>query len=100
MIDLSSAVKELHHHVRLNLAFRSDLQWWALFLEGWNGVSLFSSVISRAPAATLTTDASGSWGCGAFTSSGQWFQFAWPEVWKGVHITVKELLLIVVACAV
>ena len=100
MIDLSTVAKELHHHIRLNAAFRSDLQWWALFLEGWNGVSLLASVVAHAPSVTLTTDASGSWGCGAFISTGQWFQFPWPEVWKEVHITVKELLPIVVACAV
>ena len=100
MIDLSSTAKELHHHIRLNVAFRSDLQWSALFLEGWNGVSLFTSVISRPPTATLTLDASGSWGCGAFTTGGHWFQFQWPVVWEAVHITAKELLPIVVACAV
>ena len=50
--------------------------------------------------ATLTSDASGGWGGGAFTSSGEWFQLQWPESWSSVHITVKELALIVVACAV
>ena len=100
MIDLSTVAKELHHHIRLSTAFRSDLQWWALFLEGWNGVSLFESVVPKPPTATLTSDASGSWGCGAFTADGQWFQVRWPEAWGGVHITVKELLPIVVACAV
>ena len=32
MIDLSTHAKELHHYLRLNAAFRSDLQWWATFL--------------------------------------------------------------------
>ena len=31
MIDLSTVVVELHHHIRLNKGFRSDLQWWDLF---------------------------------------------------------------------
>ena len=100
MIDLSKIAKELHHHIRLNAAFRSDLQWWSLFLEGWNGVSLFTSLAAAVPAVTLTSDASGSWGCGAFTSTGQWFKLQWPAVWAEVHITAKELLPIVVACAV
>ena len=29
----------------------------------------------------------------------QWFQVEWPESWATVHITVKELLPIVLACA-
>ena len=41
MIDLSTIPKELHHWVRLNKGFQSDLYWWALFLEEWNGVSMF-----------------------------------------------------------
>ena len=36
MIDLSTTARELHHHIRLNLGFQSDLEWWALFLSGWN----------------------------------------------------------------
>ena len=100
MIDLSSVAKELHHHVRLSAAFRSDLQWWALFLEDWNGVSIFKSVVLQHPMATLTSDASGLWGCGAFTDDSRWFQIQWLNEWCSVHITMKELLPIVVACAV
>ena len=32
MIDLASVAKELHHFVRLNKGFWSDLEWWALFI--------------------------------------------------------------------
>ena len=99
MINLSAVVTELHHHIRLNLAFRSDLHWWDIFLEDWNGMSMFAGVVRTPPAAILTSDASGSWGCGAFTSAGQWFQFQWPTSWATVHITVKELLPVVVSCA-
>ena len=63
-------------------------------------MSLFDSVMSHSPAATLTSDASGSWGCGAFTTGGHWFQFQWPEVREAVHVKAKELLPIVVAYAV
>ena len=31
MIDLSTVAKQLHHHIRLAAAFRSDLQWWLTF---------------------------------------------------------------------
>ena len=37
MIDTSTLVKKLHHHIRLNKGFRSDLQWWLQYLEIWNG---------------------------------------------------------------
>ena len=40
MVNLSTSVKELHHHVHLNVSFRSDLHWWATFLPAWNGVSI------------------------------------------------------------
>ena len=100
MIELSTVPKELDHWVRLNQGFQSDLHWWATFLDDWNGVSMFDSVVHKTPSATLTSDASGRWGCGAFSSSGTWFQFRWPPAWDAVNITVKELLPIVVACAV
>ena len=100
MIELSTTARELHHYVRLNAGFRSDLRWWALFLPGWNGVSMMATVVNGPHSGTLTSDASGNWGCGAFISQGEWFQFQWPTMWSSVHNTVKELLPIVMACAV
>ena len=100
MITLSTVARELHHRIRLNKGFRSDLQWWAHFLPSWNGTGMMLAVARCGFAATITSDASGSWGCGAFTSSGEWFQLEWPESWQEFHITVKELLPVVVAIAV
>ena len=37
---------------------------------------------------------------GAFTECGEWFQYRWPAEWESVHITVRELLPIVVSVAV
>ncbi len=92
MIDPSKRVKELHHKVRLNAAFRSDLRWWGCFLPIWNGACSMAGAALRKPQVILTSDASGSWGCGAYTSTGEWFQLALMEDWNGVHITVKELV--------
>lgn len=100
MIDLSTVAKQLHHHIRLTAAFRSDLQWWLTFLIKWNGVSMMQAIVQKRPEAVITSDASGNWGCGAFSSQGCWFQLQWPQQWANVHITIKELLPIVVACAV
>ena len=52
------------------------------------------------PSVSVTTDASGSWGCDALTSDGQWFQVQWPLSWASVHIAVKELVPVVIAVAV
>ena len=99
MIDLASTVRELHYKVRLNKGFQSDLQWWACFLQRWNGVGMMAGLVTGAYAGVLTSDASGSWGCGAFTSAGEWFQLKLPETWESVHITIKELLPVVMGIA-
>jgi hypothetical protein len=33
MINLASAVRQLHYKVSLKRSFRSDLQWWSCFLS-------------------------------------------------------------------
>ncbi len=47
----------------------------------------------------IQTNASGFWGCGAFLC-GQWFQWCWPSDWASENIMVKELVPIVLSCAV
>ena len=74
MIELTKVVKQLHHHIRLNNDFRSDLQWWAIFLPKWNGVGMMSTLSQRSDEFSLTTDASGSWGYGGLTIDYKWFQ--------------------------
>ena len=99
MINLASTVRELTHHIWLRSGFKSDLQWWASFLTDWNGISMMSSLGRHTPSITLTSDASGTGGCGAFTSTGQWFRCEWRGAWENEHITAKELLPVVIACA-
>ena len=43
--------------------------------------------------------ASGNWGCGAYCSD-SWFQLQWDETTKQRHITIKELIPIVLAAAI
>ena len=45
----------------------------------------------------MATDASGSWGCGAWYGS-CWFQVQWDDTSRPLLILVKELLPIVLAC--
>ena len=51
-----------------------------------------------APAAVVTSDASGQWRCGA-SSGPNWFILEWAGPISDIHITVKELVPIVVAGA-
>ena len=48
-IDPAHSRRELHHWMYLNAEFKSDLQWWNLFLDRWNGKSCLAVHIS-APA--------------------------------------------------
>lgn len=41
MIETSKKVRHLHHRIRLNREFRSDVTWWLAYLKSWNGVSWF-----------------------------------------------------------
>ena len=50
------------------------------------------------PDVVVTSDASGNWGSGAYCKE-EWFQLQWDEATKQKHITVKELIPIVVAAA-
>ncbi|MCG8431273.1 MAG: hypothetical protein MJA29_08890, partial [Candidatus Omnitrophica bacterium] len=93
-IALLSIAKQKHHHIRLNAEFRSDMLWWKLFAEKWNGISL---IIPSCPSdVTLTSDASGTWGCGAWCDK-LWFQLEWDNDTIQKHIAVKELIPILVA---
>ena len=46
---------------------------------------------------TIHTDASGSWGCGAFMNR-QWLPREWPREWAPQGIMAKQLVLIVLSC--
>ena len=88
--------KQPHHQVRLSAEFRSDLQWWCIFLPRWNGRSLLRQ---PHPTHTITSNASGSWGCGAFLNTGPWCQLTWPESWTHYPIAVKEMVPVVIVIA-
>ena len=84
LIRSMSIPRQARDRVRLDEDSRSDILWWHLFLERWNGVSFFPA--QGYWAASVTSDASGSWGCGAFlSSSAEWFQVEWPPNWSSVN---------------
>ena len=97
-IALLSVAKQSHHHIRLNAEIRSDLLWWKMFASQWNGTAILVD-----PRIThdviVTSDASGSWGCGAWCNS-HWFQVEWDSTSIGKGIAVKELVPILIAATI
>lgn len=96
-ISLLSVAKQSHHHIRLNAEFRSDTMWWKMFATQWNGTAII--IPKGPPDATITSDASGTWGCGAWYGH-KWFQLKWPDNMQSKNIAVKELIPIIIATLV
>ena len=100
MYNTAAKIKELHYYTTLTKAFKSDLHWWHFFVNSWNGVSFLECYAQQTSFdCQVVTDASGSWGCGAQFKD-HWFQYAWPDGWLTVGIMAKELVPIVIGCAV
>lgn len=72
-----------HQRTPLDVACKADISWWSLFVTDWNGVSILPQA---QPTVTVASDASGSWGCGAFS------QLQGDSSWKEVNIAAKALL--------
>ena len=98
LFETMESAKHPDHWVHLNAGFRSDLLWWHLFLDTWNGVSMLWDIHSSAPSVEVVSDASGTWGCGALCGS-DWFQVQWCECFQMEPIHVKEMVPIVLAAA-
>ena len=99
LINLSASVQKLDGFVRLNASAQSDIYWWQEFAAAWNGTSMLTEVRRNSPDAVLISDASGQWGCGAYCGS-QWFQLRWCQATVRLHITIKELIPVVIAVAI
>ena len=103
LIDLSATTKILNCQIKLNATARSDIQWWWQFSASWNGVAMMTAAKTPPTGVVIpmASDASGSWGCGAFCGS-DWFQLSWQGLGHAQQydITAKELVPVVVAAAV
>ena len=99
LIDKSTEVGPLHHHVTLSEDTRADLYWWLAFLPSWRGSSIFIHPAWLSPVQShLFTDASSLCGFGAFYS-GHWFSGSWDPVTSSFPIAWKELYAIVLAAS-
>ena len=100
MYNVAARVQELDYYARLDKEFKTDLCWWHTFLGERNGASLLQMAgYPLPPQYTIQTDASGTWGCGAY-SQGRWLQWQWPQEWLPSTIMAKELVPIMLSCAV
>ena len=77
LIDLSTSVPNLNHHITLNSEARADIQWWNSFLHSWNGIEFIQQDIITSHSLKLFTDAS-FLGFGAVYRS-HWFSIPWPS---------------------
>ena len=98
MHELLKRTKRESDHIRLNKEIRADIEWWHAFLGTWNGVSLLRGVRASSPDVDVWSDASGSWGCGAFWRS-LWLQVPWVtgQPIAEASIAAKEFLPILLA---
>ena len=95
LIDLSTTVSKLDHHISLNAESRADIDWWYQFLPDWNGVCIIQSDIVSSLSIDLFTDASGIGG--GVVYGNDWFALPWPDSHTSFHINILELLTIVAA---
>ena len=84
--------------IRINNEARSDIRWWLLFIQSWNGVSMLRDQKRSHPDHQIWSDASGSWGAGAIWLT-HWFQLQWPATLQAEQIAIKELIPITLSCA-
>ena len=100
MYSTAAKVHELHYFTWLGKEFHTDLSWWHVFIGNWNGISLMHYIQgSLEHNHTIQTDASGSWGCGAFFQR-HWLQWKWPDQWTPLNIMAKEMAPMVLSCGV
>ena len=44
------------HMIRLNTAFRADLEWWHVFVSSWNGISTMVKESYQKPGVEIWSD--------------------------------------------
>ena len=89
--DLTKAVRQPHHHIRLCKGSKQDLLLWIRFLDEFKGKSFFlEDSWETSHTLELYTDAAGSKGYGAVFGK-HWFGGEWPVKWRSYNIAVLEL---------
>ena len=102
MIDLSTSITELHHHITVNASAREDITWWLNFLPLWNRKSMIPEFEWTLSAdLRLFTDVSTTLGFSAVYGT-HWFSGTWLKRFQddGYSIQWKELFAIYATCSV
>lgn len=95
LTDLTKGLKLPHFKRRLNTEARADLEAWSVFINSFNGRSLIlDDRWETSETLCMYTDASDLGFGGTFKT--KWFFGEWPQEWGQFHITVRELLPIVI----
>ena len=87
------------HHIRLNTLARTDILWWYFFMDRWNGISMLWDLQKQTADLSVFSDASGSWGCGAYETT-NWFSLKWDSRLQPLPIATKELIPVIIAAAI
>lgn len=91
LIDLTKGITNPSFYIRLNREARADLAAWKIFIDSFNGKSVFlSDNWLSSDHYRLYTDASGSVGYAAVFGC-WWFAQKWPKDLEQHQIAVKEL---------
>ena len=73
LINASTTVSRLHHHIHLSQETKEDITWWLTFLPTWNGIAYIQSHPMSSHDLHLFTDASGLGVGGVFGD--HWFSY-------------------------
>ena len=96
LIEASTKVPSLHHHIRVSKAMKADIEWWIHLSHSWHGKSFFlDHTWTPSPAFQLYTDAS-QLGYGCYWR-GHWLSGLWSKHQLKHDIQWKELFAILIA---
>ncbi len=98
LFALTAGVAKPYFFVKITNVARKDLRVWEVFLDSFNGVSLYKEqLFLKEDVCHFYTDASKNLGCGAVFGR-HWFSLHWPSIWwTEQNITFLELVPIVLA---
>ena len=96
LIDLSTTVKRLHHHITLNSEAKADIKWWLEFLPTWSSSSMIPPSNSILASDMLLFSDASDIGFGAIFGNA-WIQGSWPTGKSKPSIAYRELFAITAA---
>ena len=92
LINLSTKVSKLSHHLDISSSVRADLAMWSCLLKSWNGVEVFQTMPLTSVDLNLYLDPSfHDFGC---FFNGSWCSLRWPRDIASHHISVLEMFAV------